>query len=117
MLATALVVSCSRLITVTGAGVVRSLRRTREPVTTISSCACLRSPVGAASGAAVAAGTFSVGVTSPGVEGEGGVAGGGVCCCAAAWADKARDASAASLSGVNLSCMISSCGVYQLFRG
>ena len=37
-------VTCSRLITVTGAGVVRSLRRMREPVTTISSLASFFRP-------------------------------------------------------------------------
>ncbi len=54
-------VTCSRLITVTGAGVVRSLRRMREPVTTISSLASFFLPADgppAVPVAGVSAGTF-----------------------------------------------------------
>ena len=58
-----LVAICSRLMTVTGAGVVRSLRRTREPVTTISSCADFLpvSGPGVASGEVVAEGGAATG--------------------------------------------------------
>ncbi len=66
-LATELFSSCCRVITVTGAGVVRSLRRTREPVTVISSSA-LRLEGAAATvssaGVVAAAGAFGVGVGS-----------------------------------------------------
>src|SRR5690242_11501796 len=47
---------CSRVSTVTGAGVVRSLRRTREPVTTMSSCMFLRDCSAAGGGAHVGVG-------------------------------------------------------------
>src|SRR5229473_3289401 len=62
--------NCWRETTVTGAGVVRSLRRMRDPVTTICSSIGLSMGVsGAASGAAGGAAVD-------------GVAGGGVCCAA-----------------------------------
>src|SRR5689334_5515900 len=63
---------CSRVSTVTGAGVVRSLRRTREPVTTISSCMFLRDCSAAGGGADVGVGG---GLSSP--DGDAG-------CCARA---------------------------------
>src|SRR5260221_4296720 len=61
--------NCWREMTVTGAGVVRSLRRMREPVTTISSWTSLRS-----SGAAVGAGA---GAAAAGAGWASGAAGGG----------------------------------------
>src|SRR5471030_2997479 len=108
---------CSRLMTVTGAGVVRSLRRTREPVTTISS---LAARFGSALGppgtpvSAPGAGALAVESTLPCVAGLGGVvvaAGGGVvddASCACAATDTATDALAAKIRALYLNCMFSS---------
>src|SRR6266851_3806099 len=78
-----LAITCSRLITVTGAGVVRSLRRMRDPVTMIVSSAALL-PV--ASGVAVVTGCPTAGVGTP-VSAGGGVCPAGRLSCAAAIAE------------------------------
>ncbi len=94
-----LAVTCSRLMSVTGAGVVKSLRRMREPVTTISSVA-LFLPVSATGSAAA------------GCVGAGGVS----CCCAEACPEMDRAASAAILRIVNLDRIGSSSGLCQVLR-
>src|SRR5438067_5351962 len=71
----------SRVITVTGAGVVRSLRRMRDPVTTISSSA-VRLVCSGGGGAAVLTGAGG-GVAAGGAAEPGGCCGGGVSCPAA----------------------------------
>ena len=108
IVATPLAVIWSRLITETGAGVVRSLRRTREPVTTISSSPALR-PTGPGvvdSGTALGgAGTgFACGVCSAGVP------------CAMAVPEMATDSRAISRSPLYFRCMFSSCCYGQLLR-
>src|SRR5512132_1926175 len=92
--------NCWRVITVTGAGVVRSLRRIREPVTTSSSPAVLRSAAGGGalvgtggSGAACASGEED-GATPASAASAG---------CAATWVaarETATDSDSTKRSGI-----------------
>src|ERR1700760_2302947 len=101
---------CSRLITVTGAGVVKSLRRTRDPVTTMSSPAALRSALGPPATPVSAAAFVEVVAASGGVAGAAAAAGGVVAdaSCACAETDTATDALIAKYRALALNCMFSS---------
>src|SRR5215470_14085838 len=102
--------TCSRLMTVTGAGVVRSLRRMREPVTTISSSALFFTPAVVPPTAPVAglsAGTF-------GSVGEDAGAGWFVPVWGATIPHAINDGISAELKALYFDCMVNSSGVNQL---
>src|SRR5438105_1201988 len=89
--------NCSRVSTATGAGVVRSLRRMRDPVTTISSCMSRRS-------AAVGGAEVGTGGASAGAAAAGGAAG-GVSCWATAYPAETRRERKTEVAALRLSVM------------